>query len=145
MAIRDFNGGHRVTFIDVSVVSPVCASNKGTTVLKSISKIEAKKINDYLDRIKQQLGGEFMPCVFSTGGGIGLAAKKIIDCIANRLAANSLEMIEDTKSEIKTDIVISLLKSRIQGLRCSHNSVTSQRSNLRAANSTINYHIVIIL
>ena len=136
LAIRDFNGAHRATFIDVSVVSPVCASNKDATVVKCISKTEAKKNNDYSDRIKQQLGGEFMPCVFSSGGGIGPAAKKIIDRIANRLASNSLEKIDDIKSDIKTDIVVSLLKSRIQGLRCSRNSITSQLSNFKTANCT---------
>ena len=63
------------THIDVSVVSPVCETNKSNSVGTTISNAEKKKVNDYSNRIKEQLGGEFLPAIFSTGGGIGNSAK----------------------------------------------------------------------
>ena len=90
-----------------------------------------KKVNDYSNRIKEQLGGEFLPAIFSTGGGIGNSAKKMINLIAQRLEFNSLEKLSDLKSEIKTDIVMSLLKSRVQSLRCSRSSISDQLKRMR--------------
>ena len=62
--------------IDVSVISPVCESNKSNSVGLSISSTEKKKESDYSMRIKEQLGGDFIPAIFSSGGGIGNSAKK---------------------------------------------------------------------
>ena len=67
-----------------------------------------------------------MPCVFSSGGVIGPAARKVIDCISQRKALSSIEKVNDLKAEIRTDLSMSLQKSRIQGLRATRNSLASQ-------------------
>ena len=126
LAIRDFEGMHQTSYFDVSIVSPICDTNLQNTVLKTIANAEKKKNDLYNDRITKQLGGKFMPCIFSSGGGIGPAAKKIIDKISNKIAYTSMERLSDIKSEIRTDIVVSLIKSRIQGLRSSRKSLLSQ-------------------
>ena len=101
IAINDFYRIHKTTFVDVSVISSVCDSNKSNSVQKSITNMERKKTDGYGNRIMQQLGGQFLPCVFSSGGSIGPAAKKIIKIISNKIANGSLEKIEDIKIDIK--------------------------------------------
>ena len=59
--------------------------------------MEKLKNKDYADRIKHNIGGCFIPCIFSSGGGIGPAANKVIKSIANKAGANSLEKYEDIK------------------------------------------------
>ena len=72
-----------------------------------------------------------MPCVFSSGGSIGPAAKKIIDKIAVKIAQTSMDNLNDIRMDIKTDVVISLLKSRIQGIRSTRNSIVTQMNNFK--------------
>ena len=96
---------------------------------------EKKKNDTYGNRIKQQLGGEFIPCVFSSCGSIGPAAKKIIDIIANKIANRSLEKLVDIKVDIKKDVVMSLMKSIIMGIRSSRNNIISQIHNFRSNES----------
>ena len=72
-----------------------------------------------------------MLCVFSSGGVIVLAARKIIDCISQRKASSSIEKVNDVKEEMRTDLSISLQKSRIQGLLASRSSLSSQLRNLK--------------
>ena len=61
IAILDFNGTQKSTYIDVSIISPFCDSHKDSSIEKVISKIEKKKNESYAGRIKQQLGGDFSP------------------------------------------------------------------------------------
>ena len=118
-------------FVDVSIISPVCETNKNNTVSKSINLAEQKKTNYYQDRIKKQLNGEFLPFVLSTGGVIGKSAKKIINKISHRLANCSEESVVDIKRNLNTDLMMSLIKSRIQGLRASRNNIASQMNKFR--------------
>ena len=76
---------------------------------------------------------DFLPCVFSSGGGIGAAAKKIIDTISVKMAGSSMDKANDIKKELKTDLNISLIKSQIQSILSSKNSVENQLYNFRLA------------
>ena len=58
--------------------------------LKVDSQCGKRKNESYAQRIKIVLGGDFMPCVFSSGGVIGPAARKAIDCISKRRALSSI-------------------------------------------------------
>ena len=129
--IRNFNGMQTTTYFDVGVLSPTCDSNKRSSVSENIAKMEKQKNKDYADRIKHNLGGFFIPCIFSSGGGIGPAANKVIKNIANKASSNSLEKYEDIKNEIRLDIVFSLLKSRIEGIRSCRNNIASQLQILK--------------
>ena len=113
------------------IVSPVCATNRSYSVSKSISNAEKKKVNSYHDRILKQLGGDFLPFCLSSGGVFGSSAKKIINLIVNKLTAINQDNSSDLKREIQTDISMSLVKSRIQGLRASRNGIISQLSKFR--------------
>ena len=131
IAILDFNGTQKTTYIDVSVISPICDSHKASSIEKVLSKIEKKKNDSYAGRIKQHLGGDFFPFVLTSGGAIGPMAKKIINKIAEKISSSSYETKTDILSEIKKDLSTSLQKSRIQGLRANRNSILSQITNLR--------------
>ena len=78
IAVRGLMHNHKMTYIDICIISPVCDSNKNNSVATSISNAEKRKINDYQDRIQKQLGGDFKPFVMSSGGGVGNSAKTII-------------------------------------------------------------------
>ena len=125
-SIRDYHGPHSKSHFDVRVLSPTCESNRDATIHKSIAKAEKSKNKDYADRIKNYVGGSFFPCVFTSGGGIGPAANKVISDIARKASLSSLERYEVIKEEIKRDVVFSLIKSRIQGIRSSKNCISSQ-------------------
>ena len=64
-------------------------------------------------------------------GGNSAVLPKIVDIICNKIANQSMEKVNDVKSAFKTDIVMSLLKSRIQGLRSNRNNILTQMTNLR--------------
>ena len=131
IAVMGFEKPFVTCHIDVSVISPVCETNKSKTVGLSISSTEKKKESDYSMRIKEQLGGDFVPAIFSSGGGIGNSAKKIINLISQRLESDTLNKLSDIKSEIKTDIVMALLRTRVQNLRCSRSSIQDQLMRMR--------------
>ena len=131
ISIRSLLNPHRTSFIDVSVVSPVCASNRSYSVSNSISNAEKKKVNSYQDRILKQLSGDFLPFCLSSGGVFGSSAKKVINLIVNKLTAINQDNAAELKREIQTDISMSLVKSRIQGLRASRNGIMSQLNTFR--------------
>ena len=51
--------------------------------------------------------------------------------MVNKLVTNAQDNVADLKREIKTDISMSLVKSRVQGLRSNRNGISSQISNFR--------------
>ena len=64
IAIRDFNGIHNMTYIDISVASPVCDSYKELSVIKVIANTEKRKNDNYLERIKKTIGRRFHAMCF---------------------------------------------------------------------------------
>ena len=48
------------------------------------------------------LGGNFIPCIFSSGGGIGPAARKVIKDLTTKASSSSLEKFEDIKKKYQT-------------------------------------------
>ena len=133
ISIRNFINPYRTTFIDVCVIFPLCNTNKSNAVSKSITNAENRKINSYKDRIQKQLCGDFLSCCMSSGGVLGWSTKKIIDIIVNKMLSYALENAADVKNEIKTDISMSLVKSKVQGLRANRNGIGTQLSQFRSS------------
>ena len=65
--IRNYNGLQSECYFDVRVFSPTCESNKNMSMADNFSKMEKIKNKDYAERIKHMLGGNFIPCIFSSG------------------------------------------------------------------------------
>ena len=104
------------------------------SIAENFSKMEKIKNKDYAERIKHMLGGNFIPYIFSSGGGIGPAARKVIKNLATKASSSSLEKFEDIKNNIKLDIIFALLKSRIEGLRSCRNNISAQSQMLNLFN-----------
>ena len=58
-------------------------------------------------------------------------AKKIIQQLAKKISIDSYLKEAEIVKEIKDDISMSLIKSRIQSLRCNRNSIASQMSKFK--------------
>lgn len=130
--IKDFKEMHKNTYIDVRIVSVLAESYKNLDVPKMIYNIEKVKYNKYSSRIKTTLGADFIPFVMTSGGGIGPAAKMVLKTMADKLAAKSYETKSQILNEIKNDLSMSLLKSKIRGIRSIRKSLAAQFSDLRS-------------
>ena len=68
----------------------------------------------------------------TSGGSIGPAAKMVLKTMADKLAAKSYETKSQILNEIKSDLSMSLLKSKIRGIRSIRKSLAAQISDLRS-------------
>ena len=127
----DYDGTQTSSYFDVSVISAICDTHIEKEVLQTLKLGEKRKNTEYAARIKTQLGSNFYPLLFSSGGAIGPMALKTIKQISRKRAKFSLENASEIASEMKNDISMSLIKSRIQGLRCNRNSLATQIHNIR--------------
>ena len=91
-----------------------------------IYNIEKVKYNKYSSRIKITLGADFIPFVMTSGGSIGPAAKMVLKIMADKLAAKSYDTKSQILNEIKSDLSMSLLKSKIRGVRSIRKSFAAQ-------------------
>ena len=66
--VSGFLDAHTSAFLDVCILSPICESNLHVTVEKNITGAEKRKRKGCEDRIRRQLGGDFLPFVLSSGG-----------------------------------------------------------------------------
>ena len=80
----------------------------------------------HANRIKEHIGGDFYPFILTSGGAMSPLAKKIIQQLAKKISIDSYLKEAEIVKEIKDDISMSLIKSRIQSLRCNRNSIASQ-------------------
>ena len=133
--IQDYNSFQRTSNFDICIVSPTCDSDIGLDIPKLIAKTEKRKNDKYATRVKEHLDGDFYPFIVTSGGVIGALSKKIMKQIATRLSTNSFHDEIDIAIDIKNDIGMSLLKSRIQGLRSNRNHISSQISKFRLIDS----------
>ena len=131
IAILDYQNNQTTSYVDVCVISPICDSNKELDISKLIAKTEKKKNDAYALRVKEHLGGNFLPFILTSGGAVGPMAQKVIKQIVLKLSKHSYDNKRMITDELKGDLSMSLVKSRIQGLRCNRNTVSSQLSNLR--------------
>ena len=135
IAIMDYSGAQKCSYFDVSIISPICDTHKDSSVEKLLSKIERKKNDLYAKGVRNHLGSDFYPIILTSGGALGPMAKKLIKDIANKLSR-----IYQTKafyiSQIKNDLSISLIKSRVSGLRANRNNIISQLNDLRSLQYT---------
>ena len=90
----------------------------------------------YAERIRNHLGSDFYPIILTSGGALGPMAKKLIKDIANKLSRTSYQTKVFHISEIKNDLSMSLIKSRVIGLRANRNNITSQLNDLRSSQYT---------
>ena len=100
------------------MVSPTCNSHIDNEIPKVIAKTEKRMNDTYSYRIKEHLGGDFYPFILTSGEAMTPLENKIIKQLAKKIFIDSFIKESDIVKEIQDDISMSLIKSRIQGLRC---------------------------
>ena len=105
-------------FMDIRVFHAPAPSNRN---LKSIPKMyvhhEQLKKKAYNPRVIQVEKGVFTPMVFSTTGGMGEEAKKMVTRLAGKYAMKSGQSYAESVSFIRRRLRFDLLKSTIIALR----------------------------
>ena len=129
--VSGFLNSHSSSFFDVSIISPICPSNINYPIENILKKTEIRKRKSYEDRILKQFGGNFSPFVISSGGVWGLSALKIMKTIADRIAGNQHELKVEMRRAIRTDISMSLLRSKVQSFHAPRQDVRGQIISLR--------------
>ena len=100
-------------------------------ISKLISNIEKVKNNKYSSRIKITLGADFIPSVITSGGSIGPDAERDLKIMADKVAAKSNETRSRILHDIKSDLTMSLLTSKIRVVRSIRKSLAAEISDLR--------------
>ena len=76
--LRTLRGGHhQKTFFDVRVFNPTALSYRSTVVSSLYRRFEREKQRMYEQRVRDVEMSSFTPLVFSTFGGIGVAATTV--------------------------------------------------------------------
>jgi len=131
ISILDFNGFQKSSFFNICVVWPTCDFHIENEISKVIAKSEKRKNDTYANRIKEQIGGDFYPCILTSGGAMSPLAKKIMQQLAKEISVDSFIKEAEIAEKIKDDISKSLTKLKMQRLRCNRNSIASQISKFK--------------
>jgi hypothetical protein len=129
--VTGFLNPHSSSFFDVCILSPICSSNLNSTIENNLIAAEKRKRKGYEDRIRKQFQGDFLPFVVSSGGAWGPSAIKIMKTISNKLFGGQSEQRSDLRRIFRTDIAMSLIKSKVQGFRAPRQDVKGQFDLLR--------------
>ena len=78
------------------MLSPVCQSNSGDNISKSITQAEKRKDNMYKERVEKYMGAKFIPLILSSGGGMSRKTNDFIKHISLKIAGS---IREDEKTE----------------------------------------------
>ena len=104
------------TFVDVKISNPLARSCP-KTIRDSYKYHEELKKLKYEQRIRDVENSTFKPLVFSSTGGAGPSASKVMNRLAQRIAEEKEEKYYDLMSFIRTKISFVLLKSSILSIR----------------------------
>ena len=78
---------------------------------------EQEKKRKYPQRLIQVERGTFTPLVFSTTGGMGLEAQKLVKKLAQKMESNNGQRYSDSVSYIRRRLRFELLKTTVIAVR----------------------------
>ena len=104
-------------FIDVRIFNPQAKTNWDRSIPQMYTSHENEKKTEYLPRVLQVEKATFTPAVFSTSGGIGKEADKLIRRMAERMSAKRGETYSSVVSFLRRRFRFDLLKTCIIALR----------------------------
>ena len=100
-------------------------------VTKLIFYVEKLKKSKYASRIKETLGGDFIPFVMSSGGGIGPAVKMILKTTGNKAVDRSYETKAQILKDNKTDLSMFQHNLQLSEIRSTRKYIVAQILDLR--------------
>ena len=104
------------TFFDVKIFNPL-AKSCPKTIRDSYKYHEELKKLKYEQRIRDVENSTFNPLVFSSTGGAGPSASKVMKQLAQKIFEKREEKYSDVMSFIRMEISFALLKSSILCIR----------------------------
>ena len=110
IAARGIHGTFERTFSDVRVTHPNCPSNVFKPLSAVLKEHEQQKKTEYEERVIQSEKGSFVPLVFSTLGGLGIACDTMNKKLAQRIAERRGESYPHIIDHIRTHLRFSLLR-----------------------------------
>jgi hypothetical protein len=110
------------TFLDVRVFNPLAPSYRSLAPAQIYKKLENEKKGKYAERVVQVEKGTFTPIVFSSLGGCGVEASRLIKRMAEMLADKQSVDKAGATNLIKTKLAFSVLKSAVLCIRGTRSS-----------------------
>ena len=110
------------TVLDVRVFNPLAPSYRSLAPTQIYKKLENEKKGKYAERVVQVEKGTFTPMVFSSLGGCGVEASRLIKRMAEMLADKQSVDKAGATNLIKTKLAFSVLKSAVLCIRGTRSS-----------------------
>ena len=109
---------------------PNCPSNVYKPLSAVLKEHELQKKTEYEERVIQSEKGSFVPLVFSTLGGLGIACDTMNKKLAQRIAERRGESYPHVINHIRTRLRFSLLRGILM-------SLTGERGHPRAGDENL--------
>ena len=104
-------------FIDVRVFNPQAKANWEKSIPQMYKSHEDEKKQGYLPRVLQVEKGTFTPAVFSTSGGMGKEADRLLRRMAERMSIKRGENYSSVVSFLRRRFRFDLLKTCVIAMR----------------------------
>ena len=104
-------------FIDVRVFNPQAKANWEKSIPQMYKSHEEEKKQGYLPRVLQVEKGTFTPAVFSTSGGMGKEADRLLRRMAERMSIKRGENYSSVVSFLRRRFRFDLLKTCVIAMR----------------------------
>ena len=104
-------------FIDVRVFNPQAKANWEKSIPQMYKSHEEEKKQGYLPRVLQVEKGTFTPAVFSTSGGMGKEADRLLRRMAERISIKRGENYSSVVSFLRRRFRFDLLKTCVIAMR----------------------------
>ena len=104
-------------FIDVRVFNPQAKANWEKSIPQMYKSHEEEKKQGYLPRVLQVEKGTFTPAVFSTSGGMGKEADRLLRWMAERMSIKRGENYSSVVSFLRRRFHFDLLKTCVIAMR----------------------------
>ena len=107
----------QLAHMDVRIFHANAPSHQSTPIDQLYRRNESAKKQAYGKRVKEVEGGTFSPLVMNTGGGIGTEFKKVLQTLAHKISARTMEPYAEVAAHLRTRLRFSLLRSCLIALR----------------------------
>ena len=105
------------TFLDIRIFNPIAPSYRNLAPNSIYKRLESEKKGKYGERVVEVEKGTFTPMVFSSLGGCGVEASRLIKRVAELMAEKQDVNKSATMNLIRTKISFSVLRSAVLCVR----------------------------